>query len=387
MVKLISSLFFVLAFNTAFCQMTVSPVPLPQSFSLEDLWNISISGKDTSFSYFKIRVRLQENRRGLLMDISTRPFVIENNSGIVISGGSLENYKPFETGYVNHSELSGINNNGGKVPSGNYLVQYQLYGTPSQNSQTGTYTLIESEYFNHEAVFIQPTELILVFNHDTITEKHPVFNWTPVIIPAAGSDGHNPMDITYTIHIAELLNNQTPYQAITSNAYQYTQSNLNVPFLQYPYHAADLADSGTYVWQVHTYLNASLISSSEIWDFTYVKDDKVPHPATPLMKKEKSQNFHILKDNSLGFSYFEEYAKNEGNISLPLRFYSEMTGTYLEDMEMVLDIKPGMNSFKFFTCPSGINLPDGAFLLELTNLKNEKYYLRILHQLETGCDD
>lgn len=365
-------------------QVFINAVPPAQNFQIEDLWNLSISGNDTSYSHFKLNMQISEASKGLLFDLTSSPFQL-NGTTLYVNESNLSDFKPFESNYINSSELSAMGQTGGSFLIGDYTVEYNLLGTTSGNP-AGTYTSVNQESYNHSVFLIQPTTLIFVLDQDTIDDKHPSFVWTPSILPPGYNDGTSNPEVTYTYNLTKVIGNQSPFQAISSNTMYYTQSGLSYSYLQYPYSATELEDSATYAWQVHAYVNSGLLSSSEIWTFTLMKKEKKIKVPTPLLRKERTQNFVKVTENTIGFSYMEEYGQGENSFELTVRFYNEQQHSYAENSQTTVNVIPGMNRYELKLCPSELNLADGIYLLELTNKKGESYYLRFIYEQETGCN-
>jgi hypothetical protein len=87
-------------------------------------------------------------------------------------------------------------------------------------------------------------ELLSPLAAEQVTVDQPVFQWTPVQIPATLGPP------TYRVTIAELYEHQTPATAIQSNAPIQEQEVVGATIAVYPTDGIPLEDGTEYVWQV-----------------------------------------------------------------------------------------------------------------------------------------
>lgn len=384
MVK-VNKLFLVLLCTVTFQFLKAQIVVIPQEpimkCHLDDLWSVQLIGKEPNMNFYKVRVKISEKSQGLVLDMVSSAFQMENG-GRMFNAKTLNEIGPISTNYANPIFMDQLNRNRGVLGLGSYSIQYSVIATAG-DVFTGAYQEVAFDNINHEVILAQPTDLLFLDNYDTIQHKFPSFSWTPTLFPAAALDGSIIPEIHYVFNLAQLLPNQSSYQAITSNPYVYSEAKLKQTYLQYPIIAVELEDSTTYVWQVHAYLDNKLISSSEIWQFTiWTKKREVIVP-TPLVRKERTQNFIQIKENQLGFSYLEEHAG--GKKALKVAIYNERTQSYLPLSIDHLETKNGMNQFQLSLCPDGLNLKDGLYMLEVADVNGQAYFLRFIYSQTDGC--
>ena len=104
-----------------------------------------------------------------------------------------------------------------------------------------------------------PQRLSTPGNGSTVSEKQPIFSWTPPTPLPSGQ-------ITYSLRIVEILSNQTPSNAMQSNTPWFEQDTTTTSFL-YPAVARAFEPDKSYCWNVKAYVNGNLITTSEIWTF------------------------------------------------------------------------------------------------------------------------
>ena len=122
---------------------------------------------------------------------------------------------------------------------------------------------------NFTILYPEPPHIIFPQDEDSIlaTTEYPTFQWTPVIVPPA-------YQVTYTLKICEILEGQTPSQALNANYPHYKNNQLTINVLTYPIEALPFEPGKKYVWQVQAldqygFPPAQNQGRSEI--FTFVK--------------------------------------------------------------------------------------------------------------------
>jgi len=119
-----------------------------------------------------------------------------------------------------------------------------------------------------------PPELIEPLDNDTLYTQYPVFEWTPVELPAD-------VTVIYRVRVWELLEGQTIAEA-TRNVPWWQVELENTTRIVYPVEARPLEFNKSYIWQVQTFDVAGYPlgdneGKSEVYQFTVV-----PHAATVL---------------------------------------------------------------------------------------------------------
>lgn len=144
-------------------------------------------------------------------------------------------------------------------------------------------------------------QLIFPANNDSIESNinYPTFQWTPVIVPPA-------YQIKYTIRIVEVLQGQTPSQAISANVPVYENNQLMTNVFVYPIDAFPLETGKKYAWQVQCLDQYGLPATqnqgrSEI--FTFVKKKLSLHLTQNLISLDSPNNNEAIKTNTPKFSW------------------------------------------------------------------------------------
>lgn len=126
---------------------------------------------------------------------------------------------------------------GGIIPEGDYLLEVEVVCS----DPFATVTSIPS-YTPFEVRFPQPPVLMAPFDGGSVPPVFPVFSWTPVI-------GMPMFQFEYEVLIAEILEGQTPLQAIQANRV-HARSSTRQPLLIYTADNLPLEAGKQYAWQV-----------------------------------------------------------------------------------------------------------------------------------------
>ena len=126
------------------------------------------------------------------------------------------------------------------LPEGDYLLQAELIPeNPSATIANAPAMVPFSVRYPQPPVLFTPTELA------TVNQQFPVFSWTPVTVA-------NPATIVYDFLLVELLENQTPLEAIEGNRPHLELSLDGQTVVQYGPRFLPLEDGRTYAWQVRS---------------------------------------------------------------------------------------------------------------------------------------
>jgi len=179
----------------------------------------------------------------------------------------------------------------GRLPEGTFRVCARLL------SANGEF-LCDAGCSAFQIVYPDPPSLFYPEDNSLLFDSHPVFQWTPVIVPAE-------FDVNYIITIKELLGNQstgalqTKYQAWQNNPPLYIISDLSETVFDYPISAPLLEHGKYYVWGVQVVdENGSTLAAnggrSEVWQFTVapspivVNTDTIFEPLSHLEQPDSS---------------------------------------------------------------------------------------------------
>ncbi|MGD8426001.1 MAG: hypothetical protein PVH63_00155, partial [Balneolaceae bacterium] len=207
----------------------------------------------------------------------------------------------------------------GTIPEGNYTLSIEpipdkdagmISSPPSVNPFTVRYP--------------QPPILLNPTDHSSLTLNTPIFNWTPV----AGVQGYN---IQYHFLLVEVLDTQTPLQALNSNR-AYAQKTLtNQVNLIYTPEFLPLEEGKEYAWQV------TASTSGTAFPF---KNDGASQIRTFVYKKGAVGQSPIAIRNLSEISLIPEFASL---INLDRLHVREQANSYILDGDATLQLKDGQN--------------------------------------------
>ena len=92
-------------------------------------------------------------------------------------------------------------------------------------------------------VYPDAPQLIAPGSGESLTDLAPIFQWTPVVVPAA-------YPVQYALQIAEVLAGQTSEESLNSTIVHYQAPSLTVTNLQYPADAQPFERGKRYAWRV-----------------------------------------------------------------------------------------------------------------------------------------
>ncbi len=233
----------------------------------------------------------------------------------------------------------------GFAPYGNYEICLQAY-IVSNNEEVG------SGCTNVEVTPTTPPLLISPENGSIISEQYPLLTWlAPTPVQRYGS-------ILYDLKLAEIMQNQTAYDAIQRNFAILDMKDLKSTFLQYPVTAIKLDTSKQYVWKVLAKTaNGNLIGETEVWTFKmqkveYEPVENVVNSGFIMPKSTNDGTFVLIKDvlrialNEIDISPANEFiiVRNEQEVSVidknNIRNIGE--GHYEIDVKHLSDLKIGI---------------------------------------------
>ena len=275
--------------------------PPPYQFKLENLWKVTLINPTNIKYKVYLTGRASESAHGEIMNATSAVFNLSPGTKIV----NTYELVPMHVDAVN-SKYSDVVKNIGTLPSGDYEICVAVI-----NAETGLQMgeqCIDTQVRNlSEVELLGPedkTRFISggVVNNDIeneedakiVTGQFITFTWLP---PSPVPQGNR---ITYSIRIAEILGNQTAYDAINSNPAFYIKQNINSTIFLYPAEGRNFNTGRKYAWKVEAYLNNVLMSESQVWEFKFEHNTKSNYLLSKTAKaEEQSYNSSKLKANKI----------------------------------------------------------------------------------------
>jgi len=356
-------------------QYTLTAISPPPQFTHEDLWNLSLtrSNLNDGISQFLLGLRIYDNSYSLEMKANSSVFNINGNS-MLINLSNLNSIKPFTIQYYNGTTLQSVISSGGLFPPGYYNIEFVLMGKPSD----GEFVELANYTYQTMVDALWPPMLVNPVDKEILQTTSPTLMWTPAF--STNFSG----TILYKLKIVEIKDGQSKEQAIKSNSEFYTKNGIIETFHPLP---TPLDMEKTYAWMVEAYLN-SLVLNSEVWEFSFeevMQTKSLINTSNPdneyadlSFDKPESAFVYVANNEKLKFRYFEEY-------NLPLTYQSLQYKIIDYKGNVVIqnqcsgvspcNIGKGINYITINTNTLGLTLGN-YYLLEVSNLKNEKWYLR-----------
>lgn len=304
-------------------QVTINAqLPSGGMMQKEQLWNLSLLNNQVKILEVNIKFSLQDaitNQE--VMSASTGSFSL--NQGVKLL--TNETVQPIFYNYTT-PEFSG-----NFLPIGTYIACYQLYQTQGENE-----VIVANECMRFTIDPLSPPLLSAPNNKDSLSTPYPFFAWMP---PTPINMFSN---LTYDLIVTEVIDGQSPAEAIEFNTPVYTNTNLTQPNDRYPESFARLDTGKTYAWQVIARNGFSYGGKTTVWTFTV---------AAPVANDiAVLNNNYLLLENDLKGTYFIsgnqlriKYTSFDKGHNAPVIF-SDASGNVVDSIDKY--IMPGDNYFE-----------------------------------------
>ncbi len=238
--------------NFSFAQITATlRQPPPFQFRAADLWRVNLTNTGSSTEIY-LKAIVTKSAASLVEATSSKFVLPTTLTPKLVDAASIS---PIDL-KKNSTEIDDAFKSTGSLPSGKYNICIYVYSA-------GTNALLSQYCSDFEVLQTIKGELISPRDMEDIKIPFPIFNWMP---PSPITPGNN---VTYEINIVEILERQTAFYAMSANPYIYSKRNIANGIFQYPIAALPLENGRRYAWRVKTYLNGSLLSESEVREFSY----------------------------------------------------------------------------------------------------------------------
>ncbi len=249
MIKRVVILLFLCLPLTMLAQVTVSmQLPPAGLVQKEQLWNLVLVNNRPETIDVSLLLNLQ--------DASTGQVVLS-----AVSGNFL---LPKGVKMLNAQELQPIQYNfysnelmGTYLPMGSYIACIRV----NRNIIEGTQPMAD-ECVRIHIQPLSPPLLNTPSDRAIIQGPFPQFSWLP---PAPLNMFAN---LSYELTVAEVLEGQSPTEAMLNNIPVYSRANLKTVFDNYPPGLAKLDTAKQYAWQVTANNGMQYLAKTEVWTFS-----------------------------------------------------------------------------------------------------------------------
>lgn len=328
----------------------------------QQLWNIIATNTEALPLTVQAQVTFSEVSTG-------QPVFVASASPLMLAPGTTQ-LTPGTIGVVSYNI---INPNyridpgpGGLLPVGTFQVCYD-------------FVILKYDKIVRECqqINIPPLGPLLLMQPADKTESdnaQPVFSWLPPSpLMTAG-------DLRYDFRLVEVLQGQTPADAIRDNLSVFTSSNLYAA--NFPYtgsNAATLETGKEYAWQVTAMANFSPITKSEVWSFR-MKENKAagilpkPDPVFIKLKKESAHDGYAVCWGDLRFDYLNESGDKSWSVLIEDQTVAQHI-SFTIPMDSI-PLKNGQNLVRYNTGSDKRFISGHQYLLKVTNSRHEVWQLK-----------
>lgn len=346
---------FLIAHYTVVAQISLSYIASPAlQITQDDFWNFNIFNASTSDMEAKISLEVKRGNSSIFT--CTINSIQLHNGNNNLNKGSIQSYAPAYT-YFNVPTFENVQY-GGRFPFGNYNVCLKVY---ISNVEEAT------DCFLQEVNPLSPPVLVIPFDKAEIEHTlFPILSWLPPspVLPD--------MNLNYHLKLVEIVNNQTPYDALKRNLPILEKKGISYTNMIYPADAFPLAYGKNYAWQIAAYNGTELLGETEVWSFKLVPPstpEPDSHPTIYSRTKPSLDGSFIEASQTLYFTYDEDYKSS----SLDFKITS-LQGKDLKLDEAVLK-NVGENRYELsITGLKGL-AANQYYILEIYSTKQEKQYL------------
>ncbi len=313
----------------------------------EQLWNIILVNNREDFLNVNIRLNLQDAVSGeLVMSANTGSLLISKGVKLV----QTTDIQPVLYNYNRHNFAKNY------LPMGSYIACYQLYHVGEKGEEP-----LGDECIRFNIDPLSPPLLASPADKTELLSPYPQFSW----IPPAPFDMFT--SLSYDLLVAEVLEGQSPAEAIQQNTPVYSRSNLNQPYESYASSFTALQAGKLYAWQVVARNGLNYAVKTEVWTFKLKsQNSQLPTNVSYILLDDKMAGTYAVNKGTLHVKYFSFSPVYEASFTI-----YDFKGNAVKRFKQ--KIVPGDNYLDFNI--SGSLQPDRVYLLELTDKENKLHNL------------
>lgn len=338
-------------------------IPVTGVYLKSQLWNFSII--NTGAQNINVRIEMtftdiSNNQR--VFTATSRTFLLSQQVTLL----QATDLTPLIYNIVNSGYNVDLNPNG-FLPVGQFEVCFAVMKLTGE-----VYEKLTEECETIDVEPVSPPILIEPGDEEVIDVLRPFFTWIP---PSPAASFNN---LNYDWVLVEVLGSQNSADAIQQNIAIHSQQGLPVNSYLYPSSLPELDTSKTYAWQIAAKSSNNAISKSEIWTFRVRKygldTTQIISRGFYVPLKRENDAAYITSTGVLRYEYL-----NEINDSIAsMRFY-DVTSTsrnVITPDSAFVKLRFGQNFIETdYTYLPGM-IDKHIYLFELTNSKEEKWYLK-----------
>lgn len=301
MMKKILLWFIMLGPLVTVAQVTIS-VQLPPAGMIQkdQLWNLVLVNNGNQMPEITLSLNLQDAVTGqTVLSGGTRSFIFGKGVKVI----SLRDIQPIQYNYT-AAELSAS-----YIPMGSYVACYRVIRSGSKGPEP-----LADECVRLNINPLSPPQLNTPADKSVEQTIYPQFSWLP---PTPSEMFSN---LNYDIAIAEVLQGQTPAEAVMNNVPVYTNHNIKNPFQNYPASYTSLQPGKQYAWQVTARNGLNYSAQTDVWAFTIKPPDSVhANPVNAMylsMHDGDNAGINLINDRNLFVKYYSFFNDHEAIVKV-----------------------------------------------------------------------
>jgi hypothetical protein len=317
--------------------------------SKDQLWNLVLTNNSNTASEVTILMNLKDAVTGQsVLSAGTRSVLLGKGVKML----AIQDIQPVQYNY-------GAQNLAGNfLPLGSYIACYTV--------SRYNHELMETMATECTRVLITPLSAPLLntpVNKAVLQTPAPQLTWLP---PTPMNMFDN---LSYEVRVTEVMEGQSPSEAIVFNTPLYTAGHVKVPYENYSPAYSKLQPGKTYAWQVTARNGDNYAAATEVWTFSLASDSIKSEPVNTIYISLNNDNanqsgVHFITGNSLNVKYYS-FDKEHASV---VRLYGA-------DRKMLQEIKqPILYGDNFLQVKLNRQYHSGqVYTIEITDLQNNKH--------------
>ena len=281
-------------------QITVS-VQLPPAGMIQkdQLWNVVLVNNSNTPLEVNVLLNLKDAITGQsVLSAGTRNILLSKGVKML----NVQDVQPVQYNYG----MAGFPGN--YLPLGSYIACYTISHVKNESVET-----LADECVRVNINPLSPPLLNAPTDKTVLQTLAPQLTWMPPV----------PLDmfdnLSYDVNIAEVLQGQSPAEAILYNTPVYVKSHTKMPYENYPSSYSKLEAGKTYAWQVTARNGMNYAAATEVWTFSIAKDSTKTEPVSVsyiLLKNNDESGVNYITGNNLYIKYYSFHKEHESVVRL-----------------------------------------------------------------------
>jgi hypothetical protein len=319
----------------------------------EQLWNLLLVNNNTDVVDVTLQLNLQDAATGQVVFTATSGNVLLSKGVKMITASDVQ---PISYTY----NLLDFSKN--YLPMGSYIACYQVINTGARKEAA-----IAEECMRIHIDPLSPPLLNSPADKTTIESPYPQFSWMPP----------TPFDmfssLSYDVLVTEVLEGQSPTEAIQYNTPIYSKSDITQTYESYASSFTKLDTGKIYAWQVVAKNGLNYAAKTEVWTFKVAPPSWVNQliEQTPFIKmKRDNPEKGIAPNGVLKMAYTNETSDTSATVHI-----KSLSATSKQEVVFAIKLNRGENLIQK-NIQKLLPLKDGT-LYEATILttRNEQWQL------------